>query len=53
VILKRNNLPRRNVLELIFKYNEKGWLIKEIMFEWLRLVWNRRPGVLLDKQIMV
>jgi len=46
VILKRKNLPKE---KLIFKYNEKRWLIKKIMFEWLRLVWNRRPGALLNK----
>jgi hypothetical protein len=46
VILKRKNLPKE---KLIFKYNEKRWLIKEIIFEWLRLVWNRRLGARLNK----
>jgi hypothetical protein len=46
VILKRKNLPKE---KLIFKYNEKRWLIKEIMSDWPRQAWNRRPGALLNK----
>jgi hypothetical protein len=54
VILKRKNLPKEEVLtEIIFKCNEKGWMTEEFMVEWLREVWQRRPGAFLKKRGML
>jgi hypothetical protein len=42
------NLEEKNVLSgYIFKYNEKRWLVEELMVKWLREVWDRRLGALL------
>jgi hypothetical protein len=51
VILKRKNLPKEKLpTGIIFKCNEKGWMIEELMVEWLKEVWLRRPGALLKKR---
>jgi hypothetical protein len=54
VILKRKNLPKEKLpTGIIFKCNEKGQMTEELMVEWLREVWHRRPGALLKKRGML
>jgi hypothetical protein len=54
VILRRKNLPKEKLpTGIIFKYNEKGWMMEEPMVEWLKEVWHRRPGALLKKRGML
>jgi hypothetical protein len=54
VILRRKNLPKEKLpTGIIFKYNEKGWMMEELMVEWLKEVWHRRPGALAKKRGML
>jgi hypothetical protein len=51
VIPKRKNLPEeKHPTGITFKCNEKGCMMEEIMVEWLREVWHRRPSALLTKK---
>jgi hypothetical protein len=54
VILRRKNLPKEKLpTGIIFKCNEKGWMTEELMVEWLKEVWHRRPGAFLKKRGML
>jgi hypothetical protein len=54
VILRRKNLPKEKLpTGNIFNCNEKGWVMEELMVEWLKEVWHRRPGALLNKREML
>uniref|UniRef100_A0A669DWZ2 HTH CENPB-type domain-containing protein n=1 Tax=Oreochromis niloticus TaxID=8128 RepID=A0A669DWZ2_ORENI len=45
VIFKRKTLPKEKFpAGIIIKANEKGWMDEEMMKEWLREVYVRRPG---------
>jgi DDE superfamily endonuclease. len=51
VILNRKNLLKERIFSgIIFKHNGKGWMTQELIFEWLREVWDRRAGSLLKKR---
>jgi hypothetical protein len=53
-ILKRQNLPKEKLpTGITFKCNEKGWKMEELMVEWLKEVWHRRPGALPKKRGML
>jgi hypothetical protein len=32
---------------------EKGWMTNELMMDWIKVVWKRRPGTLLNKRGML
>jgi hypothetical protein len=54
VILNRKNCLKEIIpSEIIFKHNEKGWMIEELIFEWLREVWDRRTSALLKNRVML
>lgn len=54
VILKRKTIPKEKFpSDVIIRCQEKGWMTSDLMGEWLRLVWNRRPGALLKKRGML
>jgi hypothetical protein len=54
VILRRKNLPKEKLpAGIIFKCNEKEWMTEELMVEWLKEVWHRRPGALPKKRGML
>lgn len=54
VILRRKTLPKENLPQgVIFRCNEKGWMTNELMIDWLKSVWNRRPGALLKRRGML
>jgi hypothetical protein len=46
LILKRKNVPKNETFPsgVIVRAQEKGWMTQELMLEWIKLVWNRRPG---------
>uniref|UniRef100_A0A3B3BHW9 HTH CENPB-type domain-containing protein n=1 Tax=Oryzias melastigma TaxID=30732 RepID=A0A3B3BHW9_ORYME len=45
VIFKRKTLPKETFpAGVIIKANEKGWMDKDMMKEWLKQVYVRRPG---------
>lgn len=54
VILKRKTMPKESLPRgLIVRCHEKGWMSKELMNDWLSVVWKSRPGALLAKKAML
>jgi hypothetical protein len=51
LILKRTTLPKSEAFpkDVIVRAQEKGWMTEELMMEWLKLVWSRRPGAFLNQ----
>lgn len=48
LVFKRKTLPKeRFPHNVIVRTNEKGFFNDDLVLEWLRLVWDRRPGALL------
>jgi hypothetical protein len=31
---------------LVFWCQEKGWMTNELMIDWVKIIWKRRPGTL-------
>lgn len=53
-ILKRKICPKEEFASgIIFKCDEKGWMIEEFMVEWLREFRNSRPSDFLKKRGML
>lgn len=54
VILRRKSMPKEKLpTGVIFRCQEKGWMTNELMVDWVKTIWNRRPGVLLKKRGML
>jgi hypothetical protein len=55
LILKRKTLPKLESFpkDVIVRAQEKGWMTEELMMEWLKLVWSRRPGAFLNQPSML
>jgi hypothetical protein len=56
IVLKCKNVPKGENFPsgVIVRANEKGWMTSEMVVEWLKLVWFRRPGHLLKlKSLLV
>lgn len=49
VVLRRKTVPKKESFPpgMIVRANEKGWMNSELVLEWLKLVWLRRPGSML------
>lgn len=49
IILKRKNMPKNEPFpsDVIVRAQEKGWMTAELMSDWIRVVWQRRPGAML------
>jgi len=45
LILKRKTLPKSEAFpkDVIVRAQEEGWMTEEVMLEWLKIVWGRRP----------
>jgi hypothetical protein len=54
LILKRKTLPKPRSFpkDIIVRAQEKGWMM-ELMLEWLKIVWSRRPGAFLKQPSML
>jgi hypothetical protein len=39
--------------DVIVRAQEKGWMTEELMLEWLKIVWSRRPGAFLNQPSML
>ena len=54
LILKRKTLPKSEAFpkDVIVSAQEKGWMM-ELMLEWLKIVWGRRPRTLLNQSSML
>lgn len=54
VILNRKTMPKEQLPPgIIFRCQEKGWMTNELMVDWVRTVWNRKPGALLKLRGML
>lgn len=54
VILKRKTMPKDvNTRGLILRVQHKGWMDGPLVVDWLKVVWNRRPGALLRQRAML
>jgi hypothetical protein len=55
LILKRKTLPKSKAFskDVIVRAQEKGWMTEELMLEWLKTVWNPRPGAFLNQPSML
>jgi hypothetical protein len=38
---------------LVFWCQEKGWMTNELMMDWVKIIWNQRPGTLPNKRGML
>lgn len=49
IILKRKNMPKNECFpkDVIVRVQEKGWMTADLMTDWIRVVWEQRPGALL------
>jgi hypothetical protein len=47
VTLNRQTVPKNSFCkDVVIQAKEKGWMTSELMEDWLRCVWEHRPGVL-------
>jgi len=55
LILKRKALPKSEVFskDVIVRAQEKGWMMEELMLEWLKIVWGHRPRAFLNQPSML
>lgn len=54
VVFKRKTLPKNTLPAGIHvRAQEKGWMSAELMLDWLKTVWGRRPGALLLPSLLV
>lgn len=55
IIFKRKTLPAREVFprNVIVRANENGWMASDMVEQWIRMVWQRRPGALLAKRSLL
>jgi hypothetical protein len=53
VMLRRKTMPKEKLLAgLVFRCQEKGWM-NELIMDWVKVVWKRRPGTVLNKHGML
>ena len=50
LILKKKALPKSEAFpkDVIDRAQEKGWITEELMLEWLKIIWGRRPRAFLN-----
>ena len=54
VILRRKTIPKDPMPPgIIVRAQEKGWMETELVVDWLKVVWGRRPGGLRKKRNML
>nr|XP_054928945.1 uncharacterized protein LOC129385819 [Dermacentor andersoni] len=54
VVFKRKTLPKGTLPAGIhIRAQEKGWMSAELVSDWLKTVWGRRPGALLLPSLLV
>uniref|UniRef100_A0A6G5A925 Putative pogo transposable element n=1 Tax=Rhipicephalus microplus TaxID=6941 RepID=A0A6G5A925_RHIMP len=54
IIFKRKTMPKEAFpRDVVVRVNEKGYMDEALMREWIRTVWNRRPGALLQRRNML
>lgn len=54
VVLRRKTMPKEKLPPgIVYRCQEKGWMTQELVIDWLKTVWNRRPGALLKMKGML
>ena len=53
VMFKRKTMPKEKLLRISLFVQEKGWVDERVPFGWLRKVWFKRPGALLNGKSML
>ena len=55
LILKRKTLPKSEAFpkDVIVRAQQKGWMTEELMLEWLKIIWGRRPRAFLNQPSML
>ena len=55
LILKRKTLPKSEVFpkDVVVRAQEKGWMMEEMLLEWLQTVWGHRPRAFLNQPSML
>ncbi|CAF90362.1 unnamed protein product [Tetraodon nigroviridis] len=54
VVFKRKTMPKEKLpKDIIVFVQEKGWVDERVLFGWLREVWFKRPGALLNGKSML
>jgi len=55
IISKRKTLPKSEAFpkDVKVRAQEKGWMTEELMLEWLKIVWGRRPTAFLNQPSML
>ncbi|OWK61459.1 Pogo transposable element with KRAB domain [Lonchura striata] len=54
VILKRKTMLKDQLpTGIIVRCQNQGWMSTDLMKDWLNIIWNRRPGVLVHKRRML
>ena len=53
LVLKRKTLHKSEVLtkDVTFRAQEKGWMVEELMLEWLKIVWSCWTGAFLTLSV--
>jgi hypothetical protein len=52
--ISQKKMPKAQLYRGIFvTCQHKGWMCNKVLKDWLAVVWNRRPGMLLRKQGML
>ena len=55
LILKRKTLPKSEAFlkDIIVRAQEKEWMMEDMILEWLKIVWGRRPRAFLNQPSMI
>ena len=55
LILERKTLPKSEAFpkDVIVRAQKKGWMMKKLMLEWLKIVWGCRPRAFLNQPSML
>lgn len=54
VILRRKTLPKEKLPQgIVYRCQEKGWMTSDLVLDWIKVVWNRRPGASLKQRGML
>ena len=55
LILKRKTVSKSDsfLKDVIVRAQQKGWMTEELMLEWLKPVWSRKPGAFLNQPSML
>lgn len=55
LIFKRKTVPKNEVFpkDVIIRAQPKGWMTEELMKDWIDVVWNKRPGAMLQPKSLL